>query len=162
MGGQKLGQVVLRFFEKYCQITPVDDALDKTLRFLHQPPEIWIHFESTSGDIHGADAGAGRQQFHGAASDVRRHNFRAFRAGVHVTMVASLIAEFAHIDLKRGRFCTHQFRHTILAQSMRESRGIPVPPGKNRKWRIRNSHQQHPLFRSPGKQQSVGASVVSE
>ena len=46
--------------------------------------------------------------------------------------------------------------------SLREALGIPVAAGKNRKWRIRNSHQQHPLFRSPGKQQSAGASVVSE
>jgi len=94
--------------------------------------------------------------------DIRGHYFRALRAGVHVAVMACLIAQFADVDLQRGRFHAQYLRYAIFAQRLRESFGITVAAGKYRKWRIRNGHQQHPLLRSPGEQQSAGASVVRE
>jgi hypothetical protein len=99
---------------------------------------------------------------HDAAGDFSGHDFRALGAGVHVAVMAGLIAELADIDLQSGGFRAQQLRQAILPQDLREALGISIAAGKDRERLLRNSHQQHQQFRSLGEQQTAGASVVRE
>src|SRR5262249_32753918 len=98
---QKRREVSIPRMEQDREITPVDEvpAGSQGPDIFYEITKIGNHFRRAPGDVHRWDVRA-REPVEDAIDGLPGHDFGAFRAGVHMAMVAGQIAEFAHIDLQ--------------------------------------------------------------
>src|SRR5439155_27021100 len=74
----------------------------------HQPAEVWIQLRRATGQVDGHDVRARRQKFEHAARYGLTHDLGARGAGLHVTVVASLVAALADVHLECRRLAAEK------------------------------------------------------
>ena len=122
-GDKKFAEVLLPVLKKHSQVAPVNDVTAQALRLFHKPAKIRIQLGRAASDVHGGDAGAGSEKFDHTASDAGQHDFRAFGTGVHVAVMAGLIAKFADVDLQRLQRARAKWPFTMRLERCREVAG---------------------------------------
>ena len=98
----------------------------------HQLPEMGIHLRRAAGEVHHFHGRMGRQFDH-PPHHRGFHDFRALGPGLHMAMLAGLVAQLAHVDLQHRGGASFQRGKTRLKQlgieSIEGGGAFPSAPG---------------------------------
>jgi hypothetical protein len=101
---QEFRQLVHSRLEQHGKIAPINHVAPLPARLSDQPAEVRIQFWRSSGNVNHFDCRALAEQFHGSPSYLAGHDFRPLGSGVHMAVMAGLVAQLAHVDLQCARF----------------------------------------------------------
>ena len=98
MLGQKFGQILEAIRHQDCQVAAIDDPTSKLASLFYQPTEIRVHLGCPTGNIQRRYL-VSIKHFDHRLSNFSRHALAPIWPGIDVAVRASLIANFANIDL---------------------------------------------------------------
>src|SRR5690606_6578249 len=95
---EKLRKIFIARHGQDREIAAVHDVPSQAASLWSEPAEVWIHFWGAAGDIdhrYGILAQDGQALLHG----LLRHDLRAIGTGIHVAVLAGLVAHLSDVDL---------------------------------------------------------------
>jgi len=98
---KKPGGVLLARDKYCCQVAAVNYMAAHLSRRPDEVPEVRVEFRRSASDVQSPDAGVSLQRLDDMFGSLARHFLGAVRPGIHMAVLASLVASLADVDLKR-------------------------------------------------------------